>query len=515
MKKSRPAIKSSNTTPRFSVFLVLGALALVSAAAITVVYANGWLLYYGDAEAHLNIARRIVDSRTPGYDQVGTVWLPLPHWLMLPFVRLPFGKEDALWLNGLAGAIPAALAFLVAGTFLYLAAHRIFDCKWAAVAATALFALNPNVLYLQSIPMTESLFWACLLGLLYFTVRFRETQGWGAVIGAGIAACAATLTRYEGWFLLPFAAAYLVIAAERNRWRVAMLFTFLAALGPLFWLGHNWWLTMDPLAFYRGPYSAGAIQGNSAYPGKNDWRQAFFYYRTAAQLCAGPCLPIIALGGVLAALYRRAFWPVVLLALPGVFYVWSMHSSGTPIFLPTLPPFSYYNSRYGLAVLPLLALAAAGLVSVAPRPLRGVLALLAILAAIVPWIAHPQPANWVTWEESRVNSVARREWTRQTADYLRSRYLRGSGILTGFGDLTGVYRTLAIPLKDTFTPDNGLPFEAAVSRPELFLHEPWVVTMGGTAAQTAVNRAARLGIVYSLEKSIVVKDAPVIEIYRR
>jgi hypothetical protein len=515
VKKSRPAIKSSSTTPRFSVFLVLGALALVSAAAITVVYANGWLLYYGDAEAHLNIARRIVDSRTPGYDQVGTVWLPLPHWLMLPFVRLPFGKEDALWLNGLAGAIPAALAFLVAGTFLYLAAHRIFDCKWAAVAATALFALNPNVLYLQSIPMTESLFWACLLGLLYFTVRFRETQGWGAVIGAGIAACAATLTRYEGWFLLPFAAAYLVIAAERNRWRVAMLFTFLAALGPLFWLGHNWWLTMDPLAFYRGPYSAGAIQGNSAYPGKNDWRQAFFYYRTAAQLCAGPCLPIIALGGVLAALYRRAFWPVVLLALPGVFYVWSMHSSGTPIFLPTLPPFSYYNSRYGLAVLPLLALAAAGLVSVAPRPLRGVLALLAILAAIVPWIAHPQPANWVTWEESRVNSVARREWTRQTADYLRSRYLRGSGILTGFGDLTGVYRTLAIPLKDTFTPDNGLPFEAAVSRPELFLHEPWVVTMGGTAAQTAVNRAARLGIVYSLEKSIVVKDAPVIEIYRR
>ena len=374
---------------------MLAALALVSAAAIAVFYTNGWLLYYGDAEAHLNIARRIVDSRTPGYDQVGTVWLPLPHWLMLPFVRLPFGKEDALWLNGLAGAIPAALAFLVAGTFLYLAAYRIFDCRWAAVAATALFALNPNVLYLQSIPMTESFFWACLLALLYFTVRFRETQGWGAVIGAGIAACAATLTRYEGWFLLPFAAAYLVIAAERNRWRVAMLFTLLAALGPLFWLGHNWWLTTDPLAFYRGPYSAGAIQGNAAYPGKNDWRQSFLYYRTAAQLCAGPCLPIIALGGALAALYRRAFWPLVLLALPGVFYVWSMHSSGTPIFLPALPPFSYYNSRYGLAVLPLLALAAAGLVTVAPRPLRGVLALLAILAAIIPWIAHPHPANWV------------------------------------------------------------------------------------------------------------------------
>ena len=119
---------------------------------------------------------------------------------------------------------------------------------WGAVAG-ALFALNPNVLYLQSIPMTESLFSACLLALLYFTVRFRDTQGWGAVAGAGVAACAATLTRYEGWFLLPFAAVYFALAARRKRIGVVLLFSLLAALGPLFWLFHNWWLTMDPLAF--------------------------------------------------------------------------------------------------------------------------------------------------------------------------------------------------------------------------------------------------------------------------
>ena len=490
---------------------MFAALVLLSGAALTVFYSNGWLLYYGDAEAHLNIARRMVDSRTPGYDQVGTVWLPLLHWLILPFVRV-----DALWVNGMAGAIPSALAFLLAGMFLFAAARRIFDCTSAAVAAVGLFALNPNVLYLQSIPMTESLFSACLLALLYFSVRFRETQGWGAVAGAGIAACAATLTRYEGWMLLPFAAAYFAIAARRNRIAVAMLFSVLGGLGPLFVLFHHWWLSGDALSFYRGPYSPRAIQGNADYPGKHDWREAFLYYRTAAELCAGPCLPVIALAGVVAALFRRAFWPILLLALPGAFYVWSMRTSGgTPIFIPVLPPFSYYNSRYGMAVLPLLALAGAGLVAVAPRPLRATLAVLAMLAAAVPWIAHPSPGAWVTWEESRVNSVARREWTRRTADYLRPRYVRGSGILTGFGDLTGIYRTLAIPLRETFTPDNGLPFDAAVSRPELFLHEPWVVTMGGAAAQTAVNRAARLGIVYSLEETIIVKDAPVIEIYRR
>ena len=116
----------------------------------------------------------MIDSRTPGYDQVGTVWLPLPHWAMLPFVRV-----DSLWRSGLAGAIPSAIAFVLGGMFLFGAALRIFDCAAAALAATALFALNPNMLYLQSTPMTESIFCGCLLALLYFTVRFRRYAGVG------------------------------------------------------------------------------------------------------------------------------------------------------------------------------------------------------------------------------------------------------------------------------------------------------------------------------------------------
>ena len=62
-------------------------LSLVSAGAVWFFYAHHYLLYYGDAEAHLNTARRIVDSQTPGYLQFGSPWLPLPHALMLPFVR--------------------------------------------------------------------------------------------------------------------------------------------------------------------------------------------------------------------------------------------------------------------------------------------------------------------------------------------------------------------------------------------------------------------------------------------
>ena len=143
--------------------------------------------------------------------------------------------------------------------------------------------------------------------------------------------------------------------------------------------------------------------------------------------------------GALAALYRRAFWPLLLLALPGVFFVWSMRfSGGTP------------DLHSGAAAVLLLqqplrngrtAAVRAGRAPgwSASRPVRCAprVAALAIVAAVIPWVAHPSPSNWVTWEESRVNSEARREWTRQAADYLRPRYVRGSGIFTGFGDLTG------------------------------------------------------------------------------
>jgi len=430
---------------------------------------------------------------------------------MLPFVRV-----DRWWHSGIAGAIPSAACFILAGTFLFAAVRRLFASTPAAVAATALFALNPNLLYLQTTPMTEPAFFAALMALLYFSIRFRDTAGWGALIGAALAACAGTLARYEGWFLLPFAAGYFFFIAKRSRVTVAVIFCAIAGLGPVYWLFHHWWLTGDPLAFYRNQYSALAIQGAADYPGKHDWPKAWLYYRTAAQLCAGPVLPFIAILGATAALAKRAFWPLGFLTLPGLFYIWSMHSSGgSPIFIPTLFPNSYYNARYGLAVLPLFAVASAALIAVLPPRLQAAGAALAIAAAVEPWLLHPAPANWVVWEEARVNSEARREWTRQAAQYLAPRYVRGSGIVSTAGVMIGIYREMGIPIREAFTIDNGLPWQAAMQRPELWLWQTWAVVEGGDPVQSAVNRLALRGPCYRLQESIIVKNAPVIEIYRR
>ncbi len=421
---------------------------------------------------------------------------------------MPFARVNSWWFSGLAAAFPSAACFVAGGLFFFAAVRRIFDSTAAAVAATALLALNPNLLYLQSTSMTEPVFLATFAALLYCTVR-----GWPAA--AGVAACAGALTRYDGWFLIPFVSIYFLRKSRRD----ALVFSLIAGAGPLYWLAHNWWLTGDALYFFRGPGSAAAIQGSAYYPGKHNWALAFLYFRTAAQLCAGPGLTLLAVAGAAAALLRRAFWPLLLLALPPVFYIWSLHSSGTPIFVPTLWPHSYYNTRYGVAALPLLAFSASALVALWGRSpgLRGSLA--AAILVLVPtgyWAFHTQPVNWVTWAESRANSIGRRAWTTEAAEYLKPRFLPGSGIISSSGDdFAGIYRYMHIPLRETFSISNGLVWEATIRRPELWLSQEWAVVKQGDPVDRAIARAARFGIRYQLEKVIINKDEPVIEIYRR
>jgi hypothetical protein len=44
---------------------------------------SGINLAYADAQSHLTIARRVFDSKAPGFEQLGTVWLPVPHLLLM------------------------------------------------------------------------------------------------------------------------------------------------------------------------------------------------------------------------------------------------------------------------------------------------------------------------------------------------------------------------------------------------------------------------------------------------
>jgi len=507
--------KSSAALPRSSV----AAVAVTLAALLSVIgicaawwcFAHGYTLYYGDAEAHLNIARRILDSRTPGPDQIGTVWLPLPHLLLIPFVM-----RDAWWHSGLAGVFPSLACFVIAGTFLFSAARRVYGSTGAPLAVALLFALNPTTLYLQATPMTELPFLASLAALLWATLWFRDSQSPWAVLIAAAASNAASLTRYEGWFLIPFVCLFFLAVSKRKLH--AIVFAALASLGPLAWLAHNQYYYSNALEFYNGPYSAAAIyqrqlaHGGFRYPGDHDWIMAARYYFAASRWVAGWPLLVLGIAGTLVAVAKRVWWALFLLLLPPLFYVWSMHSSGTPIFVPDLAPYGWYNTRYAIAVVLFAAFAAGALVTLVPG--RFQIRASIILALTVAGVWGFRGSSSISWKESEVNSEARRDWTAQAASFLAREYRPGSGIIFPFGDLTAVLREAGIPLREGLHEGNGVAFDAAMARPDLLLAKmgwaEWGLAFSGDAVDIALQKAG-----YTLQRQIVVKGAPVVRIYHR
>src|SRR6185503_13038542 len=112
----------------------------------------GLTLSHYDARGHLVVARRIADSITPGWQQIGAVWLPLPHLLN----AIPV-QADLLYRTGASAVAISIAAYAIAAGAIGWILLMLTASTPAAVAGAVVFALNPNVLYLQSTPMTEPL----------------------------------------------------------------------------------------------------------------------------------------------------------------------------------------------------------------------------------------------------------------------------------------------------------------------------------------------------------------------
>jgi hypothetical protein len=211
-----------------------GAVALVVNSGAAVYYHQlGLTLSHYDARGHLVVARRVFDSITPGWQQIGAVWLPLPHLLNLLPVQI-----DAMYRSGASGVAISIVAGAAAAAAIAWIVLRLTDSALAAALAAGTFALNPNMLYLQATPMTEPL----LLGLSVSAVALL--MAWSATafdrkphdghpsaatgIGdewrprpvsttlLGTVMALACLTRYEAWPVVAAALPAAVFVRIRN-----------------------------------------------------------------------------------------------------------------------------------------------------------------------------------------------------------------------------------------------------------------------------------------------------------
>ena len=186
---------------------IVGIATVLALASTIYSFQHGYIVAYGDAESHLNIAKRVIDSLTPGFAQLGGIWLPLPHIFLIPFVQF-----DWLWRTGLAGAIVSGIAFVISSLFLYRLTLVITKNTCAAFVASLTFVLNPNILYLQSTPMTEVTLIVFFILSTYFFVRFllNDKDLLMLILAAFFGFCA-SLSRYDGWGLVLMEAGILAL----------------------------------------------------------------------------------------------------------------------------------------------------------------------------------------------------------------------------------------------------------------------------------------------------------------
>jgi hypothetical protein len=154
----------------------------------------GLALAHWDARAHLVVARRVFDNLVPSWQQVGAVWLPLPHVLnMLPV------QVDAWYRTGASAIAISVLSMMVTAWALASFIARITGSFIGGACAAALLMTDPNLLYLQSTPMTEPLLFATMALAIATTAAWVDAGARERPVVAGACVAAACMTRYEAW----------------------------------------------------------------------------------------------------------------------------------------------------------------------------------------------------------------------------------------------------------------------------------------------------------------------------
>jgi hypothetical protein len=517
--------------PDRSAARVAGIAVLVSLYSFFYYFQRSDLLLYGDAVAHINIARRVFDSQTPGLLQLGTVWLPLPHLLMIPFIW-----SNAMWQNGAGGSIPSMLAYVfgVVGIFRLVRGILAADLRTkpaagvGAVAAAFAYGANPNLIYMQATAMTESIYLALFIWAVSYFAEFNrnlrkndlpQNEDPGLMQSArrplfGCACClaAAELTRYDGWFLAGVMGSAVVVIVLR-RWpnqklrRDAVKFLLGIAAVPVLWLAYNGVVYGNALAFANGPYSAKAIEQRvgAPNPALHHAGVAAIYFLKSAQLnmavgnwgrfWLAAAFVALAIG---AWKLRSQSAPLLLLWVPIAFYALSIAYGSVPIHVYTWWPFATFNQRYGLQLLPMFAvstgvLAASLFLLGAGWRQVGTLALL--VALIVASYASVWKAGPLCLQEAQRNWRIRSPLNSAVQSFV-ARLPQNSRFLMDLGEHVGVMEQAGIPLRQVVNNENhrawkrpsdpeGL-WERALADPPRYVD--FVIAFDGDAVDQGANK---------------------------
>lgn len=347
------------------VYLLIIFLWTISIVCFLYFYQNGLGLAYNDARSHLNIARRVVEGLKPGLAQLGSVWLPLPHILMVPTIW-----SDLMWHSGLSGGLISMISFVGTGLIIYKFLEKIGVGLTGRFTGLFIFISNLNILYLQSTAMTELLLIFTMSMSTYEFLIWHKENRLNSLIRASFWTMMASLVRYDGWFLLIFGA-LLVGIQSYKKWGLknieGALFFYLtlSAFGIFLWFLWNLLIFGDPLYFVFGPYSAHTQQeqlqasGNLATKGNFIFSLQIYFY--ALIYNTGLFTTMLGIIGAIAFYTNKTIKNSIKIASlvlfsSFLFNVLALFMGHSVLFIQGLSGNTWFNVRYGIVVLPSIAI---------------------------------------------------------------------------------------------------------------------------------------------------------------
>jgi hypothetical protein len=416
----------------------------------------GLTLSHYDARGHLIVARRVVDSITPGWQQIGAVWLPLPHLLNLLPVQI-----DVFYRTGASAVFFSVVSFAIAAAAIAGIVGTLTGSAIAAGVGAAVFALNPNVVYLSATPMTEPMLLAlALLGVVLLIASVDDDSIRPRV--TGIVLALACLTRYEAWPITYVALAAAMWALWRKGETLASGIRRIGVIGiyptvailafALFSrvVVGRWFVSSD---FFVPENKALGLPMVAIDEIAWGTRELSGRLLVALAVAGSAALALTGLVSRARAAALIALAPLAAAAVP-----WAAFIDGHP-----------FRIRY---MVPLLAMEAIGVGSLVGlfRPFKGgryVLGAIATLVAVLE--LHPLDVKApmvVEAQWDRVNYEPRREVTR----CLKSRY-NGSSIMASMGSLGHYMQETSrdgFNVRDFLHEGNGDIWLAALERPRAY-----------------------------------------------
>jgi 4-amino-4-deoxy-L-arabinose transferase-like glycosyltransferase len=309
----------------------------------------------GDALSRVSAAQAVLFSRDPHLAAIGFIFTPLTAMVQIPAIAIsPLWPDMAV--RAFAGSIMSAV-FMAGGVVQILSMGTDRGLPRAyVVTITALFALNPMIVFYGSNGMSEAPF------IFFMSWAVRRLISWMGdddvhhlIVAGGIAMGLAYLTRYDAVACIA-AAGMLVGVTTYQRAKPAprvrrALLDLLMVSGPGFaafvgWAAVSWLITGEAFAQFTSQYGNTAILEQSGQTAP-DFGDGLAFAAVCISLLAPTLVPIAAWGAVRR--WGRPNWQVLLVPLTiyGAALVFQAYSYASGATFPFL--------RFYIVAIPLTA----------------------------------------------------------------------------------------------------------------------------------------------------------------